>query len=99
MNKIAIARKELGLSQKQLAKKIGKLTSEIGRWETEKYFPSNKNLKDLSKILKKPKSYFLEDKEPKIAKYNMLEKNVKNHNLRLKLLEKEFELLKSKLKI
>ncbi|MDR3113115.1 MAG: helix-turn-helix domain-containing protein [Endomicrobium sp.] len=94
MNKIVIARKKLGLNQEQLAKKMGIPRSALAQWETEKYFPSNKNLKLLSKFLKLPKDYFLKDQEPEISKYDILKKEVENLNLKYELLKREIELLK-----
>lgn len=65
--KIFLARKELNLTQKQLAEKIGQPASVVARWETGRYNPSAKNLEDLSKALGKDYKYFYEDMRDNIS--------------------------------
>lgn len=67
-NKITQARKELNLTQADLAKKIGlKNRAMIGAWETGPYKPSAKNLEKLAKALGKEYSYFYEEETPKAS--------------------------------
>lgn len=56
--RILLARKELNLTQKQLAEKIGQPASVIARWETGRFNPSAKNLEDLARVLGKEYKYF-----------------------------------------
>ncbi|WP_428897697.1 helix-turn-helix protein [Parelusimicrobium proximum] len=52
------ARKEMNLTQKELADKIGLPASAIARWESGKFNPSTKNLEKLAEALSKDFKYF-----------------------------------------
>ncbi len=59
--KIKIARIELDLTQTGLAKKIWAKQKSISRYETGLSMPSIETLVKITKVLKKPSAYFLED--------------------------------------
>jgi len=59
--KIKLARIELDLNQTDLADKIGAKQKSISRYETGLSMPSIETLMKISKVLKKPASYFLEE--------------------------------------
>jgi transcriptional regulator with XRE-family HTH domain len=59
--KIKIARIELDLNQSELAKKIEAKQKSISRYETGLSMPSIETLVKISKALKKPVGYFLEE--------------------------------------
>lgn len=59
--KIKIARIELDLNQTDLAKKIKAKQKSISRYETGLSMPSIETLMKISKTLKKPAAYFLEE--------------------------------------
>ncbi|MBU3958402.1 MAG: helix-turn-helix domain-containing protein [Candidatus Omnitrophica bacterium] len=59
--KIKIARIELDLNQTDLAKKIKAKQKSISRYETGLSIPSIETLMKISKALKKPTAYFLEE--------------------------------------
>jgi transcriptional regulator with XRE-family HTH domain len=59
--KIKIARIELDLTQTDLAEKIGAKQKSISRYETGLSMPSIDTLMKISKALKKPAAYFLEE--------------------------------------
>ncbi|ACC98012.1 SOS-response transcriptional repressors (RecA-mediated autopeptidases) [Elusimicrobium minutum Pei191] len=61
--KILQARRELNLTQKELAQKIGLPGSTIARWETDSFSPSPKNIEKLSKALGREYKYFYETQE------------------------------------
>ena len=48
---ISVRRKHLGLTQAELAEKIGVSKSAIAKWETEGGLPSRDNLRDLAKAI------------------------------------------------
>jgi len=60
-NKITTLRKEAGLSQEQLAEKIGVSRSAIAKWESEKGIPDIENIVALSDIFNKTTDYFLKE--------------------------------------
>ncbi len=59
--KISTLRKEAGLSQEQLAEKIGVSRSAIAKWESEKGMPDIENIVVLSEVFNKTTDYFLKD--------------------------------------
>ena len=59
--KIKIARIELDMNQIQLAAKIKAKQKSISRYENGLSMPSIGTLMKISKVLKKPASYFLEE--------------------------------------
>lgn len=61
--KISILRKEAGLSQEQLAEKIGVSRSAIAKWESEKGIPDIENIVVLSEVFNKTTDYFLKDEK------------------------------------
>ena len=62
-NKISTLRKEAGLSQEQLAEKIGVSRSAIAKWESEKGMPDIENIVVLSEVFNKTTDYFLKDEK------------------------------------
>lgn len=62
-NKISTLRKEAGLSQEQLAEKIGVSRSAIAKWESEKGIPDIENIVVLSEVFNKTTDYFLKDEK------------------------------------
>ena len=61
--KIKEARKKAGLSQEQLAEKLGVSRSAVAKWETDKGIPDVDNLKVLSKLLNVSVDCLLDDGE------------------------------------
>jgi len=59
--KIKIARVELDLNQSELAAKIKAKQKSISRYENGLSMPSIETLMKISKVLKKPAGYFLEE--------------------------------------
>lgn len=59
--RILIARKEEGISQSQLARKLATSNSLVNHWENNKHRPNRRSLKKLAKILKRPVAYFREE--------------------------------------
>ena len=59
--KIKVARVELDLNQTELAAKIKAKQKSISRYENGLSIPSIETLMKISKVLKKPAGYFLED--------------------------------------
>jgi len=59
--KIKISRIELDMTQADLADKIGAKQKSISRYETGLAMPSIETLMKISKALKKPAAYFLEE--------------------------------------
>lgn len=62
-------RKELGMTQKQLAEKLNVTDRSISRWECGVNLPDVETLKTVAKILDVPISYFYEDVEEKEINY------------------------------
>ncbi|OGS18998.1 MAG: hypothetical protein A2219_04310, partial [Elusimicrobia bacterium RIFOXYA2_FULL_50_26] len=56
--RIILARKEIGITQENLARKIGTTPSVVNHWEKDKFVPSPANMDKLVRILGKPSSYF-----------------------------------------
>lgn len=59
--KIKMARVELDLTQTQLAQKVKAKQKSISRYETGISMPSIETLVSISKVLKKPAGFFLEE--------------------------------------
>nr|WP_294529053.1 helix-turn-helix transcriptional regulator [uncultured Blautia sp.] len=59
--KLKEARKQAGLSQEQLAEKLGISRSAVAKWETDKGIPDVDNLKALSGLLSVSIDYLLDD--------------------------------------
>ena len=59
--RIKVARVEMDLNQTQLAKKIGAKQKSISRYETGSALPTIETLVKITKILKKPTGYFLDE--------------------------------------
>ena len=62
---ISERRKELGLTQKQLAEKLNITDRTVSRWECEVNLPDVEMLKSISKVLGVPITYFYEDSPKK----------------------------------
>ena len=60
--KIKERRKQLGLTQEELAELLGVTWSAVSKWEIGDRRPSDKLLQKLAKVLKVSTSYFLEEK-------------------------------------
>jgi len=60
--KIKLARVELDLNQTELADKISAKQKSISRYETGASLPSLTTLTKIAKVLKKPASYFFDEK-------------------------------------
>lgn len=61
--KLELARRESGLTQKQLGEKIGKKSITISRWEQNAYVPDTFLLQQIAQITKKPLSFFIKEME------------------------------------
>ena len=61
--KLKLARKQIGLSQEQLAMKINVSRSAIAKWETDKGIPDVENLKQIAQILNVSIDYLLDDNQ------------------------------------
>ena len=61
--KLKEARKEVGVSQEQLAEKMCVSRSAIAKWETDKGMPDVNNLKVMSQLLNVSIDYLLDDDE------------------------------------
>ena len=59
--KIINARREAGLTQEELAKKIGQKISAVARWEAGVFKPTEANLKKIAAATGKPLDYFLQE--------------------------------------
>ena len=70
--KLKEARKQIGLSQEQLAKKINVSRSAIAKWESDKGIPDIENIKMISFCLNVSIDYLL-DEEQRIDRYVMKE--------------------------
>lgn len=67
---ISERRKELGLTQKQLAERLNITDRTVSRWECEVNLPDVEMLKSISKVMEVPITYFYED-SPKKALENL----------------------------
>lgn len=80
--KIAQTRKELNLSQEQLAEKLSVSRSAVAKWESDNGMPDIDNLKVLSGVLNIPIDELLDNHLPNIdstqQKYNSI--NLQNEN-------------------
>lgn len=70
--KLKEARKQMGISQEQLAKKINVSRSAIAKWESDKGIPDIENIKMISFCLNVSIDYLL-DEEQRIDRYVMKE--------------------------
>ncbi len=61
--KLKEARKQVGLSQEQLAEKMGISHSDVAKWETDKGMPDIDNLKILSSLVNVTIDYLVDDGE------------------------------------
>ncbi|NGX63645.1 MAG: hypothetical protein KR126chlam6_01058 [Candidatus Anoxychlamydiales bacterium] len=59
--KIKLARVELDMTQADLVEATGIMQKSISRYETGLSLPSLESLEKISKVLKKPFGYFLDD--------------------------------------
>lgn len=76
--KLREARKEAGLSQEQLAKKMTVSRSAIAKWETDKGMPDVNNLKAMSRLLNVSVDFLLDDDE-KIS-FNEIKEPINLHD-------------------
>ncbi|MCM8804824.1 MAG: helix-turn-helix domain-containing protein [Candidatus Omnitrophica bacterium] len=58
---IMLARKQMGLTQEELAKLLGVHQVTVAHWEIGKFEPNQDTIKKLSQILNKPISYFFSE--------------------------------------
>lgn len=63
-DRIKIRRKELGITQKEIAKAVGVTTSSVTQWELGMTAPKGANLQGLSKVLQCTPDWLLYGKEP-----------------------------------
>jgi transcriptional regulator with XRE-family HTH domain len=93
--KIVTLLKERKITQLELAKMIMVDPASLSRSLSGTYRISLHTLRKISKALNKPLSYFINDDIKEQTNDNeLLKKELENQNLRIKLLEKEIELLK-----
>lgn len=82
------ARTALGLSQVEVANTLGISSSAISEWEQAKRQPSVSQLAKLASTLRRPISYFLEDREPVEA--GVLWRDKPSDGIEASTIEKEF---------
>lgn len=68
--KIMLARKKALLTQSQVADELNKTRQAFAAWESGIVTPSIKNLQKLSKVLKVPFEYFLNDLDDNLVEIN-----------------------------
>ena len=64
MNNIKKARKEKGLTQKELAEKVGVTQGNLSSWETDRWKPDLDALKKLCEVLNCSADYLLGQEKP-----------------------------------
>lgn len=69
--RIRAARKDAGLTQKQLAQRIGCPPSRISEWERDCYPPKGKALKNLAEILGVPSDKLISEKQAPVKQMAM----------------------------
>jgi transcriptional regulator with XRE-family HTH domain len=69
-------RKEKGLTQDKLAKKIGVTGRHVGKYETGMSFPSFETLKKLADVLEVPVSFLLEESTDNLASIPIRDKEL-----------------------
>lgn len=80
--KILVLRKSLGLSQEELAEKLGVSRQTIYRWESNSVLPDSENTNKLCEVFAVPKSYFFGE----IAITNTNSDGYKRNNKKQKIL-------------
>ena len=73
---IAKRRKRMGLTQEELAEKVGVSKSAIAKWETNRGLPDRDNLKRLSDVINVPLDEFYRLINKANAGYNVLDINI-----------------------
>lgn len=79
-DKIKSKRRELNLSQEDLANKLGLTRQAISKWETEKSTPTMTNLRELSEVFGVEMAYFIGDNKEEIEEKDKKEENIKKVN-------------------
>ena len=87
-NRIKKARKELGISQKQLAGRLRVSDKAVSSYEVGRTAPSFETIKKIGKIVHKPVTYFDKDSDPKDL----------DLQIKIKIIEKELLEIKKLLK-
>ena len=79
-NKLVKLRKQLGLSQEELAEKIGVSRQAVSKWERSESSPDTDNLIALSKIYNISIDEMLDHKAPGMAESNVSKQNLTSDN-------------------
>lgn len=79
-DKIKSKRRELNLSQEDLANKLGLTRQAISKWETEKSTPTMTNLRELSEVFGVEMAYFIADNKEEIEEKDKKEENINKVN-------------------
>lgn len=82
--RIRKARKEVGLSQKQLAARLKLSDKAVSAYEVGRVMPSFAKIRQISKVVHKPIAYFDEEVDPKEL----------NIGIKIKIVEKELAEIK-----
>ncbi|MBR2614028.1 MAG: helix-turn-helix transcriptional regulator [Clostridia bacterium] len=85
-NRITELRKALGLSQEDLADKLGVSRQAVSKWETDVSAPDAFNLIALSKVLQTNVEYIVTGKEVKDVNVEVKNNTDKNHRSNLSIL-------------
>jgi transcriptional regulator with XRE-family HTH domain len=86
--KIKLARKSVGLSQKELGEKLDLSDKAVSTYEVGRAVPSLETLREISKLTYKPLAYFMEEADPQ-------QENLRS---RLRQIEQELAEIKALLK-
>ena len=88
-NRIRKARKEIGISQKQLAKILSVSDKAVSSYEVGRTTPSFNTIRKISKVVHKPISYFDKDSDPKDLDLQIKIKTIERELLEIKKLLKK----------
>jgi len=88
-SRIKKARKEIGLSQKQLASALRLSDKAVSSYEVGRTTPSFETIKKIGKIVHKPIAYFDKDSNPKDLDLQIKIKTVEKELLEIKKLLKK----------
>jgi len=87
--RIKKARKEIGISQKQLAGQLRISDKAVSSYEVGRTTPSFATIKKISKLVHKPISYFDEDSDPQSLDLQIKIKTIEKELLEIKKLLKK----------
>lgn len=88
-SRIKKARKELGISQKQLARHLRLSDKAVSSYEVGRTTPSFETIKKIGKIVHKPITYFDKDSDPKDLDLQIKIKTIEKELLEIKRLLKK----------